>query len=46
MIAIVIMTGVDMAMGINTPKLNVPSSFRVSSQRFPLQGTFNKLGEK
>lgn len=28
MIAIVIMTGVDMAMGINTPKLNVPSSFR------------------
>ena len=30
MIAIVIMTLVDLLMGINTPKLNVPSTFRVS----------------
>ncbi|KAK6728228.1 hypothetical protein RB195_005709 [Necator americanus] len=28
MISIVIMTCIDMAVGINTPKLNVPSSFR------------------
>lgn len=29
MIAIVIMTFIDIAVGINTPKLNVPSTFRV-----------------
>uniref|UniRef100_A0A914UXS8 Bicarbonate transporter-like transmembrane domain-containing protein n=1 Tax=Plectus sambesii TaxID=2011161 RepID=A0A914UXS8_9BILA len=28
MIAIVVMVGVDLLMGINTPKLNVPSTFR------------------
>lgn len=28
MLAIVIMTAVDIGMGVNTPKLNVPSSFR------------------
>ncbi|VDK30794.1 unnamed protein product, partial [Gongylonema pulchrum] len=31
MISIVIMTSIDMFVGINTPKLNVPSSFRVIS---------------
>lgn len=31
MIAICVMTAVDIAVGINTPKLNVPSSFRVST---------------
>lgn len=30
MISIIIMTSVDMYVGINTPKLNVPSTFRVS----------------
>lgn len=31
MLAIVIMVGVDLLCGIDTPKLNVPSEFRVSS---------------
>ena len=31
MIAIVIMTSIDVIVGINTPKLNVPSTFRVFS---------------
>lgn len=31
MIAIVVMTCIDLYFGINTPKLNVPSTFRVSS---------------
>ena len=29
MIAIVVMVGIDLYMGVNTPKLNVPSEFRV-----------------
>lgn len=40
MIAIVIMTSIDLLIGINTPKLNVPSTFTVI---FSFSKNFNKF---